>query len=300
MVDKTNCESCRNHSHDHLRVKRHKKNGHACDKDSCSIQSPHGHRVSSKIFPFEEKIKKLKVSNSTKQLLTMFSNLIPAISVSEIAGALHINSLISSPLAISAMHLTNRGINKEHLPKLFFTAFSSVGIIAGQKFANLPRILIRPIMALAVFFIEKTGKHVHTDKCNHPNEEKETNHKKHNSSKITKHDWINLGKLQVQINTVPWLANLYTSKLKELNEGNNSFITRFFGYVGISTLHIASLGLGFVGLGHLIDKSLVKFKALSDKESIAIRAEGAVCACCGAPVCVAEVASEAGAMSIAA
>ncbi len=244
------------------------------------------------LFPLEEKIKDLKVNNTVKQLLIMVSNLTPAVGIAEITRALHINPFISSPLAISSMHLTNRGIN--HLPKLFLTALSSTGITAAQKFIALPRILTRPIMALAVFFIEKSGTHVHSEECNHDSHDA---HKKESDSKIKKSDWMNLLKLQGQINTVPWLANLYTSKLKELNNQNDNFITNFLGHVGISSLHIAGLSLGFVGLGHLIDKTL---DGVTNKESIAMRAEGAVCACCGAPVCIAEVASEAGAMSIAA
>ncbi len=248
------------------------------------------------LFPLEGKIKDLKVNNTVKQLLTMASNLTPALGVSEITGALHTNPFISSPLAISAMHLTNRGTDQ--LPKLLFTALSSIGVIAAQRFAHLPRILIRPVMALAVFFIERNGsskEHTHNDQCSHENNH---SHKEKSDSKIKKGDWINLLKLQGQINTVPWLANLYTSKLKSLNEQNDNLITRFLGHIGISASHIAGLSLGFVGLGHLIDKSLVEFKVLSDKESVAMRAEGAVCACCGAPVCVAEAASEAGAISI--
>ncbi len=275
MVDGINCESCANHSQDHLKVKRHEKKGHACDNGSCSITNPHGHRVLSKIFPFEEKIKNLNVKNNTvKQLLTMVSNLTPALGVAEITNLFHVNPFISSPLAISSMHLTNRGTSQLH--KLILTSLSSIGITAAQKFVDLPRIFIRPIMAFAVSFIEKNG------------------------SKFKKSDWINVAKLQGQINTVPWIVNLFTSKLKELNEQNDNFITRFLGRIGISASHIAGLSLGFIGLGHLIDKSISKLNLISDKESIAMRAEGAVCACCGAPVCVAEAASEAGAMSIAA
>ncbi len=266
--------------------------GPSCD------QHDHEHNSTNNLFPLEEKIKELNVNHTIKQLLTMISNLIPAMGVAEIAGSFHVNPFISSPLAISAMHFTNRGTNAKHLPKLLLTALSSVGILALQKTADLPRIFIRPIMALAVFFSEKLG-HVHTDNHTDNIEQKENNHEEHNHKKITKSDWINLLKLQGQINTVPWLANLYTSRLKELNEQNNNLVTRFLGKIGISTLHIAGLSLGFVGLGHLIDKSLTHFNIISDKESIAMRTEVAVCACgCGAPVCIAEVASEAGAMSI--
>ena len=296
-TEKTTCHSGHHHCvtcHD-SKESEHEED-HSCNNTSCAIAEPHGHINPKhdhdsclgcmrdhlrKIFPLEEKIKELKVGKTIRQLLTMVSNLTPAISISEITSSLHINSFISSPLAISSMHLTNRGINQ--LPKLLLTVLSSVGVIAAQRFADLSRLLTRPIMALAVFFIERNG-----------------THKEKSDSEIKKSDWVNLLKLQGQINTVPWLVNLYTSRLKELNKQNDNFVNRFLSNVGISSLHIAGLSLGFVGLGHLIDKSLVKFKLVSNEESIAMRAEGAVCACCGAPVCIAEAASEAAAMSVAA
>ncbi len=253
-------------------------------------------KKSNNLFPLEETIKGLNTNKTIKQILTMVSNLTPAMTVSEIAGAFHLNSLIASPLAISAMHLTNRGTNNEHLPKLFLTALSSLGVISAQKFVNLPRLLIRPFMALAVFFIEKNGKPLNSKEIKSEMDNK--SHKEKFDFNVSKGDWINLLKLQGQINTIPWLANLFTGNLKELNE-ENSGINKVLGKIGISALHIVSLSLGFTGLGALIDKSLTYFKVVSDKESIAMRAEGAVCACCGAPVCVAEAASEAGAMSLA-
>ncbi len=270
-----------------------------CPEPTCEVLAKHNHRTEDgdclgcikdyleKLFPLEETIKNLQVggkeiNKTTKQLLLMVSNLTPAIAMSEILKPFHVDSFIASPLAISAMHLTNRGTNQLH--KLLFTGLSSIGVIALQKFAQLPRILIRPVMALAVFFIEKNGKHVHTEECNH---DEHIDHQQ-----ISKSDWIKLLKLQGQINTVPQIINFALSRLRESNESNDSFFKKFLGKVGISALQIIGLSLGFVGIGHLIDKLLVQFNFVSSEESLAMRAEGAVCACCGAPVCVAETASE--------
>jgi hypothetical protein len=77
-------------------------------------------------------------------------------------------------------------------------------------------------------------------------------------------------------------------------------LKRFLAHVGISTGQILGLSLGFIGIGKLIDKTLLHFKFISNEDFLATRTEGAVCACCGAPVCVAEAASEACSMSIAA
>ena len=283
-----------------------------CPEPACEVAVPHNHRTEEggclgcikdyleKLFPLEETIKNLhsggkEINKTTKQLLLMASNLTPAIAMSEILKPFHVDSLIASPLAISAMHLTNRGTKQ--LPKLAFTALSSIGVIALQKFASLPRLLIRPIMALAVFFIERNGKHVHTEECKHHDHEHQHIEQKPNLIP-EKTEWINLLKLQGQINTVPQIINFALSKLRESNESSDSFFKKFLGKVGISTLQIAGLSLGFSGMGHLIDKLLVQFNFVSNEESLAMRAEGAVCACCGAPVCVAETASESASIAL--
>ena len=289
----------------------HEHHDGKCSDVTCETAAAHNHWTDygclgcikdylKTLLPFEEKIKNLEVGNTAKQLLLMTSNLTPAVVIAEILKPFHITPFIASPVAISAMHLTNRGTNQ--LSKLLFTSLSSLGITALQKFINLPRILIRPIMALAVFFIERTGKsqinesnHVHTEECKHPEHDEEPEHN-HNLDS-TKNAWIKLLKLQGQINTVPWIVNFFTNKLKEKNADNSMFV-KFFNHIGITALQIGALSLGFTGLGHVIDKALLKFNLISGEESEAMRAEGAVvCSCgCGAPVCVAETASEVGSL----
>ncbi len=290
--------------------KSHDKHDGKCPDPTCGEKISHNHWTSEgclgcikdyfeSLFPLEKKIAGLKIQGeeigtNTKQFLLMLSNLTPAIAMSEILKPLHVDSFVASPLAISAMHLANRGTDKLH--KLGLTSLSSVGVIALQRFMGLPRLLIRPIMALAVFFIEKNGKekHVHTEDCKHEEHEHEKEHKnvhEHNE----KAEWLKLLKLQGQINTVPSIVNFGISKLREMNESNGSLLGKFTSHIGISALQILGLSGGFLGVGKLIDNILLKLNFVTSDE-LAMRAEGAVCACCGAPVCVAETASESAAI----
>jgi hypothetical protein len=242
--------------------------------------------------------KNIEVNQTLKQLLLMVTNLTPALAASEVMKPFEVSSFIASPVAISAMHFTNRGISQ--LPKWVFTSLSSVGIVALQKFANLPRALIRPLMALAVFFIERNGKneknnipHVHDENCEHRVDPM-------SQQSSFKSDLLKLVKLQGQINTVPWIINSLTDKLSEKIGSYDNFLTRVLGKVGTFIFQIGGLSVGFVGVGKLLDKLFTRFNLVSNEDALAMRTEGAVCACCGAPVCVAEVASEVGSMSVAA
>lgn len=254
----------------------HDKDGHKCLSKSCPDKKhSHGHTVSPNVVPFEPYINNKLKNTFLKQFLLMVSNLTPAIAVSKLLKPLNASSFISSPLAIGAMHFTNRGTNQ--LNKLLFTTLSSLGITAMQKFLSMPRLFIRPLMALAVFFVERNGK------------------------KTTKQQEVtNLLKLQGQIISVPYIVNTITNKLHEANDSTGNMLKRFLGHVGIGVFQILGLSLGFIGVGKLIDKILMHFKFISNEDFLATRTEGAVCACCGAPVCVAEAASEAGCISIAA
>lgn len=311
-----NCAVCSDSKPNDQSVIEHSKRGHTCMDASCKEGlSPHGHRTLiesiKQLFPFEDKVKNLKISNNTeinqtlKQLLLMITNLTPALAASEVMKPFEVTPFVASPIAISAMHFTNRGVNQ--LQKWLFTSLSSVGIVALQKFANLPRTLIRPLMALAVFFIERNGNngknitsHVHDKNCDHEHRIKSVKVTKSYPVSNTKADLIKLVKLQGQINTVPWVINTLTDKLSERVSSYDNFLTRILGRVGTFVFQVIGLSAGFVALGKLLDKLFTRFNIVSDEDALAMRTEGAVCACCGAPVCVAEVASEVGSMSVAA
>ncbi len=304
--------SCTDNIYLSITGSEHHEHDGKCAEPACNYDAPHNHTSEfgciacirsylERIFPLEKTIKDLNINNTSKQFLSMVSNLTPALAMSEITNKLHIDSLIASPLAIGAMHLTNRG--KDKLSKLFLTSLSSIGVICAQKFLSLPRILIRPFMSLAVFFIERNNKemekHVHSNECDHEHLEHQhhNEHSSNPSSFFSKNDLVKLLKLQVQINTIPGIINLLVNKLKERNDEANTITSQILGKIGIFATRVIGLSTGFIGLGHIVDNVLLRFNMVTNEEAIAMRAEAAVCACCGAPVCVAEAASEVGAMS---
>lgn len=293
------CAKCHDVGHTPPKTVSRKHKRHECDDVSCKVNNPHGHIKQNhdhdscmscmkdhlrNIFPFERKINKLKTNQPVKEFLLMLSNLTPAILVSKVAGNYGVDNLISSPLSLGSMHFTNRGFDKEKLPQLFLTCVGSLGLITAKKLTSLPNLLIRPVMACFVFFIERNGKHAHSNK---------SSKHKNNLPAVSKDDLLKLLKLQVQINTVPYLSNFLTSKLSERISGGGNFVSRFLGFVVTSSFQILSLSLGFLGLGKLIDPIFNGHKTTNKDSALTSRTEAGACACCGAPVCVVEAASEA-------
>lgn len=163
------------------------------------------------IFPFEKNIlaiDKKKISATSRQFMIMASNLTPALVSSELTSSLKFSPFLGAPISISTMHLTNRGTGQ--LPKLFLNSFSSVSVLGLQKFLSLPKFLIRPILAAAIFFVEHFGdslsrkskeklpvlnkkeeKHEHHSHCNHSHEDKHEHvhgtHCNHDHSKTHVH-----------------------------------------------------------------------------------------------------------------
>lgn len=291
------CEDC----HEETITEDHKE--HACGNPTCEMSDlPHGHinpehehdncfqcvkNHLRNIFPLEEKITKLKINDSLKQLLLNISYLLPAILVSKVSSKIvhpllgeKVTPYVVSSFAVSSMYFANKGTSEKRKPLLI--SASSVGIIGLQQLTALPRWLMRPFMALAVDLINKNG----------------NNNENKKSSFITKEDLFKHGRLQALVNIVPIGINFFLNKLEELNHSVSDPISRFFGNVGIMVTQVIGLSAGFLGFGFVFDKVFEKFDLSNNKEgSLAAKTESTVCACCGAPFCVAEAASEAGAMS---
>lgn len=283
------CKDC----HDEEIPKVHKE--HECNDASCSVAAPHGHPKLDHnhdscmkcmkdhlcgIFPLEGKITNLKISNTVKQVLLNVSYLTPAIIISKLSSWLikplfgeKVAPYLVSPLAVSSMYFANKGTEEKHKPLLI--SASSVGIIGLQQLTALPRWFMRPFMALAVDLINKSGK-----------SESVGNKKK---QFIGKEDLIKHGRLQAIVNIVPPVINFFLHKLEELNHSVLNPLTRFLGSVGITFTQVLSLSCGFLGLGFVFDKVFEKFKlSNNEEENLAAKTESTVCACCGAPFCVAE------------
>src|SRR3989338_6434848 len=242
---------------------------------------------------------KSNLNNLAKQFLVTVGFLGTAIPVAKIASTglkyLNLNgfvsSLITAPLSISAMHFLNRG--NKNLDKWGLTVGSSAAALGLTQIISMPRFMLRFIMCFAVFFIERlrpeqinthnnNKEHKHDNHCNH------TEHKETHKAKLTKNDFINLGKVQALILTVPQLVDYFVGKLEAKNNENDNFIKRFLGRIGITVFHVLSLSLGFVGLGRLIDAGIKQFNLKPNEGTTAGKAEAVidVCAHCGVPGCI--------------
>ena len=284
---KKNCEHCHG-TGDDLKVKKHEKTGHQCEEDSCNINHSHGHRVN-KIFPFEERINALNINLFLKEILLNISYLTPAILVSRVSTKLlsfvtgeKAIPYIVSPLSVSSMFLSNKGLKEIHKPVLI--SLSSIFLIALKQLVNLPRWLMRTLVALAVDMINKIGK------------DKQTSSDK----SLTKEDLIKHIRLQTLVNLVPPGINFFLNKITEKFSYLTSPVGKVLTDTSLIFAQIAGLAFGFSSFGYLIDKGLKRFDLITNGENLAGKTESTVCACCGAPFCVAEAASEVGSLSLAA
>ena len=292
---------------------------HRCHEKTCNIKAPHAHTIPGhkhddcltcvrdhlrNIFPLQEKISKSNLPGLIKQFLVTTGFLGTAIPVAKIASAglrfLNINnfisSLITAPASISAMHFLNRG--NKNLDKWGLTVASSAGALGLAQIITMPRFLLRFIMCFAVFFIERlrpeqtNNNHEHHDHnsshCSNPHHKHESDHSHSKKNNLKKEDFINLGKVQALILTVPQVVDYFVDKLESKNNTQDNFLKRFLGKVGITVFHVLSLSAGFVGLGRLLDLGIKQFNLKPNEGTTVGKAEAVidVCAHCGVPGCI--------------
>ena len=270
-------------------------------------------------------------NNFIKEVFANICLFTPALSISEISGKLlsaisssPLNAYAVPPLSITAMQLANKGKQlgeTVQIGKLLLTGLTTSCVTWLQKAFNFPRAFVRALVAVPIFYIEKIGlkkendknkheeehhHHTHEDSCNHKHHEHTEKVKPHDEEekeqKKSLSDLIALVRLQVLVNSVPSLLNIATGKLKAINNDSGNIFTKFFGNVGIFLFKVTGLSFGFVSCGKLIDKIFGKLGLLKEQNKIksnvkdenqAGRVEAVTCACCGAPACVVEAATEA-------
>lgn len=171
---------------------------------------PHGHerkhsheKVSNSIhtskrsFPLNNYFKQIEPKKQTgkvaKSVFMMVSNLLPALSASEVldslGDSLNMESLakhLKPASAIWIRQLLIDGVTKENYGKPIAATVSAHALIAANEQYGLPRALLRPMLGLFLFAIEEfenlkqvfTGKKASHDhekhdhsKCNHSHEE---------------------------------------------------------------------------------------------------------------------------------
>jgi len=251
-----------------------------------------------KYFPLEKLY--TNKNGETKQFASMLTNLSPAFIISEALTPFEISPFIKSPISIFSMYLSNRGLDKIHKPIL--TSLGSLGILSLQQFAGMSRKLLRPLMALAVFTIERLfpdhdtkthEEHNEHDACSHDH----NNEEKHEHEQTMESTLFGLGSLELQINTIAPAIDFLSEKIfNEYIPFSESLLSKFLKSVSSTTFKILGLSGGFLGAGKLIQEAIKKLA--KDKDNfgwlgqLAGRVEGFVCGCCGGIVCVSEVSAE--------
>lgn len=231
------------------------------------------------LFPLEEKINDLRLNHIGKSFLLINSYVAPPLAISEVLHKIGLNSFITLPAALSTMHLANKGLKQLFKPLL--TSLSSVLLLLFQKTINLHHLLITPLMATAVFFIDKIEGNNKIDSSNenghcksdikvNENEEldknKSTKNKNVNNIPVSLIDFL---KLQFIVNLVPNVINMVSSRLKELIEDDTNHMTRFVKQVGLYLFKVLGLSSGFVGTESLANLALSKLKVLEKGNTLA-------------------------------
>ena len=298
------CSKCHDSNE---KVNEHENNGHACTEKSCDVQNPHGHvnpdhkhnscfscmkEHLRKIFPIQEKILESEKLNPTeKEIFITGSFLVSSIPIAKIASAVlqkfdlnpFANSLISGVTSITSMHFANRG--KKNLDKFAMLLGSCAAVLGLQRIVEIPRPLIRSIMAIPIFLIERLVPDKIT-KHEHHQEHKEEAHIK----QLTKKDLLSFAKVQSLILSVPSIADYINHKIKEKIPARDGFINSLFSNILLTVIQIGTLTAGFVGIGKALDKGIAKlFPDIAvDKNTTGSKTEStiAVCEHCGIPGCI--------------
>ncbi len=289
-----NCADCHHHDHEtetastlSLTKKIHEHNGHQCTSQDCPIEAAHGHNLlNTKVHhehahyhpnTLENFIGHSSLPQWLKEFILNTSFLAPALLSSSFLEKLPFPKIVKTWLSILSMHLVNRGNTK--IGRLGITCAVS-GFASLDKSLmhaddspfkpNITRILATSMIAL----IEKFG--ATSNKLSwYDNVKDEVNTIFSNISNISK--WKELipgllnieAKVQILVPTVNYLFNKLSSKTWDPN---------------IKKLFLAPLiSSSFV----FLDSILRYFGRNFNLDLLSASAAGAMCGCCGSPVCAA-------------
>ncbi len=274
-----NCGVC--HEHKNLEEQGvlpiHKKlhgYDHACHDHNCEEHgTPHGHihHHHKSSLPQTNNTLETLIANSVmpqwlKELILNTSFLTPAFFTNYFLKAIPLPRLVKTWLAVTAMHLTNRGNSK--LGRLGLTYLASG--LASLNRSKLTRFLATSFIAL----IEKfAGDHKPASaKSSYDNAISEIKTISSNFTKSSKWKELipSLLNIEAKVQLVAPAVNYAISKLPGKNTGR-------FVKTCLQTLFTSISFVGSDSILRLLGKTL-------GQESLA-SAVGAMCGCCGSPVC---------------
>ncbi len=267
------------HGHDH-------KHGESCShhdhKHDHGHDHHHHHHEQETIWPLEDFLANMKAPQWLREFSLNTSFLAPAFISSELVEKLPMPNFLKSWIAISSMHLLNRGHTK--LTKLGLSYLVS-GAASGARsnlegqnsfIQNIPRALATAAIAI----IEKFATLHH-----HGNKDYFTMMKDEASTFIK-----NLGSIKQWQELLPGLLNIETKVqvvaplMKMLTAALTENLPSGIKNLVDTGSKILLTSASFVGVDRILE-SLAK--AFYGKDSQIAASFGAACGCCGSPVCAA-------------
>lgn len=277
-----NCAICHDHKslkdeHDvsHVHENLH-KHDHSCHDHNCEHHgTPHGHIVHHDEHhehpnTLESIIGHSKLPQWLKELCLNISFLSPAMIISKLLSQIKMPQIFKSLASITGMHIFNRG--KTKLGRLGLTCLVSGAATSGESLSVKPPFM-RFLATTAVAIIEKFAGDGHGESL--PKELKafEKNIKDSAKWKELLPSLINVeSKVQV---ISPLINKLIQAATQTLAETPRNII--------VTLSQILFTSLGFVGF----DQILKSLAGVFGQGSVFASMTGAVCGCCGSPVCAA-------------
>lgn len=291
------CSEC--HKHEHLEElyghksltkKMHEHNGHQCIDSDCEIEAPHGHNKLDEsinnhahennhshdhhhnhkfpLFPLEDFISHSKLPKTLREIVLNSSFISPAMICSKLIEKLNIAPVLKTWTSISTMHLFNRG--KQKLSRLGLTYFVS-GLAQLGSMTSLGYKASRFIATSLIAVIEKFSDngHHHDEETILESVKREMKNLQANISSKKKWQELlpNLFNIEAKVQLVAPLMNKFSSMISE------SIPVQVLAKIFLTST-------SFVSVDKLLEQISKQFGNNLFSSSI-----GALCGCCGSPVC---------------
>lgn len=278
-----------NHGHDHSHEKKEHVHGpdcghdHSHDHDHNHDDHHHHHHDIKSPWPLEDFLANMKTPQWVRELSLNTSFLAPAFIASHLLDKVEIARTFKSWIAISAMHLLNRGHKK--LPRLGLSYIVAGAAGAGKNALENQNSFIqgipRALATAAIAIVEKFGANGHyhgpEDVTSLIKHEVDTFAKNLGSKAKWKELVPSLFNIETKVQLIAPLVKFLSTKVSKNLEGNAKS-----GFELVT--NILGTAASFVGTDKLLETAA---KTFYGKDSKIASSFGAACGCCGSPVCAA-------------
>lgn len=234
----------------------------------------------------------------SENFFTMLKNLAPALLASESVDYAGDQTPYESTLdylkpvaAIFTRQGVIDGINKQNAYKPIASSVSAMSLMALQRFVQLPKFVIRPILGLMIYLVEgfEDIKNLNTATPKGAHTEKPKN------KKDLKTLLFGLGAMEIQLNTIsPSVSKLETLIFSRFEKSLFRKAGKYLFQTVSLSAGFAAFSSGISSLANLIIKNKSKNSWLYDALKSIIPVE---CGCCGQTACINSLAEDISATS---